>query len=355
MKRELSRWVVCPVTGDNLSLHVVKESDGEIMEGDFVSSQGRHYPIREGIPRMVSSETLEEGQKKTQEAFSEKWRRSEGFGYEEKSRDFYVNWYLERYKFGTLEALGKFLSKKQRVLDAGTGLGRDSLLYSRLCKGKVFGVDISQSIDSTYQRLKDHSNLHLLQADLTHLPFPPAFFDFIACDQVLHHTRDTEESFHRLVNHLVPGGDISIYVYRKKAPLREFSDDYLRALVCNMTENEVWRLSEQLTQLGKALSELKATVAVPEIPELGVKAGNYDLQRFVYWHMLKCYWNTSLRYKDSVMTNFDWYRPRYAHRHTAEEVKKWFSDAGIKIVTFVENESGISVRGQKEVLRRTHA
>ncbi|HEU4388355.1 MAG TPA: class I SAM-dependent methyltransferase, partial [Blastocatellia bacterium] len=191
------------------------------------------------------------------------------------------------------------------------------------------------------------ANAHLIQADLTQLPFEPGFFDFIACDQVLHHTRNTEESFHRLADLLAPGGDLAIYVYKKKAPIREFADDYLRGAAQRMSDDENWQLAEQLTGLGRALWETGAKVTVPDVPALGIKAGTYDVQRFVYWFALKCYWNPELSYGDSVITNYDWYRPLYAHRHTPEEVRKWFADASLDVVTFHECKAGISVRGRK--------
>lgn len=347
MKRQLAEWMVCPATGEKLSLRVETEVDNEILEGELTSAGGRRYGITRGIPRMLPDDLIDKGQKETKEAFSAKWERSPSFGHEENSRTFYVNWYLDRYEFGSVESLQEFLRTKKSVLDAGTGTGRDTRLYADLCPGQVFGVDISTSIESAYSHLKQYPNVHVIQADLTRLPFPTGFFDFIACDQVLHHTRNTAESFKKLVEALAPGGDISIYVYRKKAPIREFSDDYLRSLAQKMTESEAWELSEELTELGRALSELKASVTVPDIPALGIKAGTYDVQRFIYWHMLKCYWNSSLSFGDSVITNFDWYRPLYAHRHTAEEVRKWFSDAGLEVMTFHECEAGISVRGRR--------
>jgi SAM-dependent methyltransferase/uncharacterized protein YbaR (Trm112 family) len=347
MKRELAEWLVCPLTGERLTLLIEREDAGEILEGVLVAVGGRRYSITGGVPRMLVAELIGDGQRETGAAFSEKWRRAKDFGHEERSRSFYVSWYLERYKLGTIEALRDLLSGKSRILDAGTGNGRDSRLYAENSKAVVFGVDISLSIDSAYNHLKSVPNIHLIQADLTRLPFAPGFFDFIACDQVLHHTRDTEQSFHKLVSALASGGDLSIYVYRKKAPIRELTDDYLRSVVAEMGEEDAWELSEQLAELGRRLAGLNATITVPDIPALGIKSGSYDVQRFIYWHMLKCYWNPSLSYGDSVITNFDWYRPRYAHRHTSDEVRKWFVDAGLEIVTFDECEAGISVRGRK--------
>lgn len=347
MKAKLAELMVCPAGGDSLALKIEREENGEVIEGELISAAGRRYSIIDGVPRMVAVDLLDEGQRETREAFSAKWQRAPDFGHEEKSRSFYIDWYLDRYEFKNLDGLRDFIKGKSRILDAGTGVGRDTRLYADLAGGEVFGVDLSESIDLAYRHLKDYPNVHLIRADLTRLPFPANFFDFIACDQVLHHTRNTEESFYALVNHLAPGGDISIYVYRKKAPLREYGDDYLRSVAAGMTEELTWELAEQLTELGRALSELNARVTVPDIPALGIKAGEYDVQRFIYWHMLKCYWNPTLSYGDSVLTNFDWYRPLYAHRHTAGEVRRWFAGAGLDIKTFHECDAGISVRGRK--------
>jgi SAM-dependent methyltransferase len=347
VKRELARWLVCPVAGDPLTLDVRDERGGDVLEGELVSGGGRRYPVTRGVPRLLPPEPSDAGTEETTRAFSAKWRRAPDFGHEEKSRRFYVDWYLRRYRFGSLDGLAAFLKPKRHVLDAGTGTGRDTRLYADHCPGQVFGVDISDAIDSAHRHLHRYPNVHLLQADLTRLPFPPGFFDFIACDQVLHHTRDTGASFRRLAAHLAPGGDLAIYVYRKKSPIREMADDYLRGVAARMTEEEAWELAERLTELGRSLSALDAAVTVPEIPALGIRAGTYDVQRFVYWHMLKCYWNPALEYGDSVITNFDWNRPRYAHRHTADEVRGWFTEARLEIVTFDECDAGISVRGRR--------
>ncbi|NDB92696.1 MAG: class I SAM-dependent methyltransferase, partial [Nitrososphaeria archaeon] len=44
---------------------------------------------------------------------------------------------------------------------------------------------------------------------------------------------------------------------------------------------------------------------------------------------------------------FDWYFPKFAYRHTPNEVRNWFKESKIKVVTFKEIESGISVTGRK--------
>jgi SAM-dependent methyltransferase len=259
-----------------------------------------------------------------------------------------VQWFLDRYGFKTLDGLRAFLSPKRRILDAGTGHGRDSEMFAQNSTATVFGIDISDGIYNAYRDLQQLENLHLVQADLRRLPFEEQFFDFISCDQVIHHTPDTRESLARLVRHLAPGGHIGIYVYKKKAPIREFSDDYIRQFTVNMPPDECFKVCEAITKFGQSLSRLGVTIDVPEdIPILGITAGKHDLQRFLYWHVFKCYWNETIDWDSNVITNFDWYHPLHAHRHTPDEVRSWFAENGLDVVHFDVVESGTSVIGHK--------
>jgi len=190
--------------------------------------------------------------------------------------------------------------------------------------------------------------IHFLQADLRQLPFKKSFFDYIYSDQVLHHTKNTGTSFKYLTKFLTNSGHISIYVYNKKAPVREYVDDYIRNKTVKMTTVECTEFSKQMAFLGKSLAQLKKKIKIPhDIPLLGVKAGEYDVQRFVYWHFLKCFWDESDNFERSVGVNFDWYSPKFAFRHTPKEVKTWFKESKLKITNFKEIESGISVTGKK--------
>ena len=67
------------------------------------------------------------------------------------------------------------------------------------------------------------------RADLNDLPLKDASVDLIFSEGVLHHTDDTERAFHNIARLLKPGGHFLLYVYRKKGPIREFTDDYIRA------------------------------------------------------------------------------------------------------------------------------
>lgn len=345
MKRVLLEYLRCPVTKESLTLknEVLDAGSGEITSGVLLTQGGRKYSIVDGVPIMLAQECIDPGQSETIESFSGKWKTAPN--YRQDTKEHYITWYLERYGYRDLGQLKQFLSTKKRILDAGTGEGRDTELYSDHSNALVFGVDMSDGIFFAYRDLKDRQNAHLIKADLTRLPFEEGFFDFIACDQVIHHTKDTFQSLRCLLKHLGPG-HIAIYVYKKKGPIREFCDDFIRDKSVHLSIEECMNLSRAFTSFGKALSEIKAEIHIPEdIPLLGIKAGHFDLQRWIYWNIFKCYWNEKIDWTSNVVTNFDWYHPKYAHRHTPDEVRAWFMQEGLSVCHFLEVDSGISVIG----------
>jgi SAM-dependent methyltransferase len=221
-------------------------------------------------------------------------------------------------------------------------------MYARNTRANIYGLDISYGVRTAYKDLGTTPNLNFVQGDLTRLPFAEGFFDFIACDQVIHHTPSTRESLRHLLTRLASGGHINFYVYKKKGPVREFCDDHIRAQTVRMSPDECLKVSEAITKFGKMMSDLKLTIDVPEdIPLLGIKAGKQDLQRFIYWNVFKCYWNDTMDWDSNVITNFDWYHPLHAHRHSQDEVETWCKEERLSIEHMDVQESGISVRARK--------
>jgi arsenite methyltransferase len=346
MKTSLVPYLRCPMSGETLTL-VDARVETEVVSGRLVTASGREYPIDDGVPVLLDPATFAPGQAETRASFSEKWKRAPG--YREDTRAHYERWYLERYGHGDIAGLTRFLAGKRFILDAGTGHGRDTEMYAKHSQAQVFGIDLSEGIHLAYGDLHTLPNVHLVQADLQRLPFAPGFFDFVACDQVIHHTPDTRASFEALLRHVAPGGHIAIYAYKVKGPIREFSDTWIRERTTAMSPEECMAFSESMTKLGKALSDLHVTVDVPEdIPLLGISKGPIDVQRFIYWHMMKVYWNDTMDWTSNAITNFDWYHPLHAHRHTPDELRAWCAELGVEIEHFDVVESGISVRGRKQ-------
>ena len=256
-------------------------------------------------------------------------------------------WFLERFGWKTLSNFNKFLKTRSKILDAGTGVGNSAKLFSSNPKSDVFAIDASESVIFAYKKYGNIPNIHFLQADIRELPFRRNFFDFICSDQVLHHTKDTESSFKILTKLLTKNGIISIYVYKIKGPMREFADNFIRESTVKMTEKQCLEFSKDMAILGKNLSKINKKIIIPkDIPLLQIRKGTYDIQRFIYWNFLKCWWSKDVPFEQSVATNYDWYFPEYAYRHSPTEVKTWFKDSKLTIIHFNEIESGISVSGR---------
>jgi ubiquinone/menaquinone biosynthesis C-methylase UbiE/uncharacterized protein YbaR (Trm112 family) len=346
LREILVKYVICPICGKNFALKTLKRSNQEISEGFLICTNKHKFRIKNGIPRFVVDK--EKNFVKTEDAFSSKWKKYNKYYHDKKWFLKQQNWFLNRFGWKTLKNFNNFLKTRHRILDAGTGIGNSAKLFSANPNAEVFAIDASSSIDFAYKKYGNVSNVHFLQADLRDLPFRKNFFDFICSDQVLHHTKDTETSFKYLTKFLENDGLISIYVYNRKGPMREFADDYIRSHTTKMSENECVDFSKNMTYLGRSLAKLKKKITIPhDIPLLKIKAGSYDVQRFFYWNFLKCFWAEDSNFERSVGVNFDWYFPKYAYRHTPEEVQKWFKDIKIKIVHFREIESGISISGKK--------
>lgn len=211
-----------------------------------------------------------------------------------------------------------------------------------------YGIDISGAIDVAQDRLGAIAGTNFIQADILQLPFGEQTFDTIFSEGVLHHTPSTERALKSLGSLLEPSGEIMFYVYRKKSPIREFSDDYIRDVISQYDPEQGWDMLRPLTKFAKALSDLRAEVDVPEdIPYLGIPAGRHDVQRLIYWHIMKIYWRDTFTFEENNHVNFDWYHPKYAHRHTEAEVRRWCDEAGLSITRFDTQDSGYTVRAIK--------
>jgi SAM-dependent methyltransferase len=172
-------------------------------------------------------------------------------------------------------------------------------------------------------------------------------FDFVYCQEVLHHTADPEAGLLNLAGLLEHGGELAIYVYRRKAPVREFTDDYVRERLSALSYEDAMEQCRRIAELGRELSALGATVTVPDIEGLGIEAGEYDVQRLVYHFFMKCFWNDELDAEANAAINFDWYHPQLCSRHSLEECRDWFARAGLEVTWEHVDHYGITVRGRR--------
>lgn len=327
------------------------------------SGCARRYPIGQGacgigVPDLRCSKKIEKTQQETTDTFSRKWAL-DPLGIREERVRIANEWFLERFSMAledddalvsSPEAYTEaFLSGKKRILDAGCGLGNLTTLFATMAPhAEVWGVDLSSSLLLWDDPNGLPENVRLVRCDLRNVPIEGGF-DLIVADGVLHHTPDTRESLYALLSRLNPEGHLICYLYKIKAPLREWADDYLRQVVGKMDEHDTLKLCEDLADLGRQLREAHVDLVIRrDIPELDIKAGTHDLHRFVYWHFLKCFWDDGGNKSASVAENYDWYRPQLAHRHVRTEVEEWIGKyKGVRLVGVHEGPSGLTFAIQR--------
>jgi SAM-dependent methyltransferase len=316
-------------------------------EGESVIVHGCTLTTIDGIPRAADFVSAAQGQ--TRETFGFKWAKRDSF---EGGVTSYMRTWLAK-KYGDIASATWFADygPLPLVLDAGCGAAMSGLALFEpvLERIRYLGVDVSTAVDVAARRFAERGiGAAFLQADLTQLPLPPESVDVIFSEGVLHHTDDTRSALAAVSRHLKPGGRILFYVYRKKGPIREFTDDYVRDKLQRMTPEEGWAAMMQLSKLGKVLGELNITVEVPEAVEvLEIPAGKIDLQRLFYWHVFKAFYRPEMTLDEMNHVNFDWYAPKNAHRHSPEEVRTWCVELGLAVEHEHVEEAGITVIARK--------
>ena len=273
-----------------------------------------------------------ENQDQTTDVFSEKWVKYDDSDEQDALYEFQRNWYLELYGFGSEAALRAFLTDKAVIFDAGCGLGYKAAWFAELAPhAVVIGMDFSQAAELAAARYTHLKNLFFVRGDIADTGFRDGVIDYSSCDQVIMHTEDPEATFAELARITDRSGEVACYFYAKKALPRELLDDYFRIHCRSMSTAALWEMSAQLTELGRRLSALDVTFEAPDIPELGIKGGTYDIQRFIYWNFLKCFWNSELGEETSTSTNFDWYSPSNARRFSRQDVFDIAQKSGLNV------------------------
>ena len=126
----------------------------------------------------------------------------------------------------------------------------------------VVGVDMAPP-EVARKNLESFGRTQIYQKDLMEDLSELGKFDLIYCQEVLHHTEDPRRTFLNLCSSLSEGGEIAIYVYKLKAPLREYADDYVRDKISELPYKEAMRASEQIAALGGSFVKLEYKVFCP--------------------------------------------------------------------------------------------
>jgi arsenite methyltransferase len=320
-------------------------------EGGTVTLAGAPFVMRGGILRAAAEDSTAQAQ--TRDSFSFIWSNKDRFQSDE-SLAMLGEWYRSMYGDVADAAWWSEYGASPLLVDAGCGAGLSAvgLFGDRLRRVRYLGLDVSTAVEQAAARMaRRRYPAAFVQTNLMTAPLKDGSVDVIFSQGVLHHTDSTEAAIKALAPKLRPGGRFMFYVYRRKGPIREFTDDYVRAKLQTMTPQQAWDAMMPLTKLGKLLGDLNIEIDVPEpIDLLEIPAGRINLQRLIYWHVFKAFHHERWSLDELNHINLDWYMPANAHRQTPEQVRAWCAEAGLAIEREHLQESGITVIARRQVL-----
>ncbi len=356
MKHRLLDHIVCPLDGTALELVdwesrrlavddsarakaealgvPVERLTHDVVTGLLLNRQRRiAYPIHDGVPRLLVFSTgvarefaqrhearlrrelpefdLPNGQAAPGEQDVLRTFSSEWIGYDWDGKA-YWNLTPEAW-FECMRFILDFERKpvtSKLVLEIGIGVGGVADHNSRAEGCELVGVDLGYAVDVA-QRTFASTNpfLHVVQASAFMPPFRAETFDMVYSFGVLHHTYSTKAAFDRVCKLPKRGGRLYIWVY---SPYDEQRNLLRRVLMA--TEKAVrplaWRLPEKLQSL------LLAPLVPAYMGYQALQVASGAKGRIPY------------SWREAMHAARDRFTPRFVHRHTDDEVKGWFSEAG---------------------------
>lgn len=219
------------------------------------------------------------------------------------------------------------------VLDAGCGMGRYTRVAAQ-CGARVVGLDLSWAVEAARELTAGLDNVAFVRGDLLRLPFRERVFDHIYSLGVLDHTPDPKTAFLRLARLLKPGGRIVIWVYPRERPIVEAMMWLQRAVSTRLPLSVVMTLSRWMAPIGGWKRRLMAS------PNRVVARSGVAL------HLLTIGVSMHPDPEVRVCDTLDWYAPKYMSRHTFEEVRGWFVEAGLEAITDLSRDQTFYHEGQ---------
>lgn len=339
---------IAPIDGDD-------EVESDVTTGALTCGRCRvYYPIYNGVPRMLTyatsvaaiharenatwlqrnlggfalpHETPPVGEEAVLKSFSKEWGE---YRWDEKSY-----WdvtpenmlRLKRYELG----IPRHPLRHKLVIEVGIGIGGTADMLSRSEDCELVGIDLGYAVDTARRHFSGNPRLHIVQASVFALPLRPGAVDVLFSHGVLHHTYSTAAAFTSVAQ--VPkqdGGMLYVWLYsrdeRRAGPARRLA----------MGVETVARPA-----ISRMPGFLQAVVLAPILPVYILYQNLVRRRRLGARFAARYGWNEAMHAARDRLT------PRFAHRHSYDEVVGWFASAGYDAIERLCDEplpAGISHR-----------
>jgi len=332
MRREVMNWLVCPVCAGSLALEEFTVRANDVIEGAIHCQCGESFPVIRSVPRMLCS-NLRGSLAGIYPDFYAKYARllkvEPNLGYgshmvvkEETMERFGYEWTqfpeYECDNFQTfVQPLPSDFFEGKLGLDVGCGAGRHARQASQL-GAEIVAVDLSQAVDSAFKNTSNNIRVHVIQADVYHLPFSRGIFDFIYSLGVLHHLPEPEKAYHALPPYLKSGGALFVWLYAHSTR-KEFLE-WLRYVAQKMSNKGIRHMAWlcNLVDYGIAVNLYRMLRAVPGLGDAAERAAPLRVREYA-------------RHGYSVSYT-DWYDRLSApvtNYYREDELRGWLARSGL--------------------------
>jgi SAM-dependent methyltransferase len=320
MRESLLGFLRCPECNGALHLKRERQDHQHVLTGELACTKcAAKFEVNAGVPRMLRAKAPTT---RTQRSFGKQWQMHSQGNFERdliysKSREECLEDFRRAFNLRDLDALRDCL-----ILDAGCGSGELTADIGRAAPGAtVIGMDFSDAAHVAFERCREISNVHIVQADLSLPPFCPRSFDLVWSEGVIHHTPNTARSFASLSRLVKPCGKLYVWIYsdRVTTPYRMARKILRRPYL--LPSAALYALSWSLALPLHALNKLRETFRFSRVKH---------------------------RLSSTAYSFYDTLSPEYVHFHSQEEVHGWFARQDFDPIVFLSASPDIAVCGTKK-------
>jgi SAM-dependent methyltransferase len=287
--------------------------------------QGHTFPVRQGIPRFVSSAGYAE-------AFGVQWNR-----FRRTQLDSTTG--LELSERRALRCLGlptDMLAEKA-VLEVGCGAGRFTEVLLKH-GAHVTSVDLSSAVEANADNFPAGDSHRVAQVDLRRLPFEPGQYDIVFCVGVVQATPDPDQSVRLLYKQVKAGGLLAFDQYAwSAATLTWLGPNAARQIVKRLPANwklpAVERMVDLLLPLHRALRR-HGRIVTRVSPVLS------------YYHVYPEL-SEELQREWAILDTHDATTDHYKRHGTVAHVRRLLERLGLEDVAVSPGGNGLEARGRR--------
>jgi len=318
--------IVCPV--DHLQL------GGPDGGGSLVCPAGHSYSTRQGIPRLLASEST------YADAFGEQWQQ-----YRTTQLDSYTKTDISRLRLK--RCLGDELWHRLRqrdkleILESGCGAGRFTEILLQLPAASVTSTDLSSAVEPNQINCPQSDRHRVIQCDINRFPFLPGQYDMVLCLGVIQHTKNPETTIADLYHQVKPGGWLVI-------------DHYAHSL-STYTKLSRWLLRPLLKRLSPARGVAATKALTRAFFPIHRAARNRRLLQVIlsrfsplltYYHAFPQL-SDRLQYEWAELDTHDSLTDFYKHLRSPRAINSTLEGLGAQSIWVAKGGNGVEARCQK--------